>query len=157
MHCCHYTTSAPPPQKKKRHGKELAGTSGMLLASLSGATHQLHHRRRKSYSMMPHVGMDCMLALVSSQQLDSESGLNISAFMCGFICVCVCVWFVCMFVDANARGTPNHPVFHPVLFLPYSFLTFLSSVSLSFGHLASVNRPSDRSAQTAQSYWPVWL
>lgn len=50
------------------------------------------------------------------------------------LCVCVCV--VCVHVGVasvmqNARGTPNHPVFHPVLLLPYSFQPFLSSVSLS--------------------------
>lgn len=141
MHCCHYTTSAPPPQKKKRHGKELAGTSGMLLASLSGATHQLHHRRRKSYSMMPHVGMDCMLALVPSQQLDSESGLNISAFMCGFICVCVCVWFVCMFVDAECQGNPKPPSFSSCPF-PTVLFSDVSVICLS------LFRPSGFSEQT---------
>lgn len=79
---------------------------------------------------------------------EPESGLNTSAFMCGFICVCACAVCVHVCVPSlmqNARGTPNHPVFH-VLFLPYSFFVpFLSSASpslfLSFCHLASVNRP----------------
>lgn len=74
-----------------------------------------------------------------------------SIYVWVYLCVCVVCMHVCISsLMQNARGIPNHPVFHPVLFLPYSFLLFfllpfLSSVSLSlllsFGHLASVNRP----------------
>lgn len=126
--CPSHRTSSTTTEEEK--GEGIGTDRRMLLASFSNATHQLYHRRRKLAgrpSLTPHVGMDCtMLMLGQSQHLDSESGLNTSAFMCG--------WFVCMFVFLalmqNARGTPNHPVFHPVLFLPYSFFA-ISVICLS--------------------------
>lgn len=73
--------------------------------------------RKEQCCAMPHMGIDwTMLMMVQSQQLDSWSWLNTSAFRCEFICVCVVCVHVCVpSLMQNGRGIPNHSVCHPVL------------------------------------------
>lgn len=86
----------------------------------------------------------------------------LSVYVWVYLCACVVCAHVCVpSLMQNARGTPNHPVFHPVLFLPYFFFFCAISVICLFLPL-SLFLPSgfseqtpDRSVQTAQPYWSV--
>lgn len=51
------------------------------------------------------------------------------------VCVHVCI----LSLMQNGRGIPNHPLFHPVLFL--LDISVIPLTPFFFGHLASVNRP----------------
>ncbi len=150
------TTTAPTTTEEEKRGRSWQGqwdTAGVILWCHTAALPQKKKVGRMTlpYSMVPHGGMDCtMLMLVQSQHLDSESGLNTSAFMCGFICVRVCVCGLCACLcsqlNAECQGNPKPPSFSSCPFPTLLFfLPFLSSVSfsllLSFCHLASVNGP----------------
>lgn len=142
---CHHTSYATT-EEEKREG--LGRGSGMLLAH-SLVPHSSFTTEEESWQGDPVLLHDATQGYgLYHVSVGSEPAVGfwdwaeyLSIYVWVHLCV-VCVYVCAPSVTQNARGTPNHPVCHPV---PYSFYPFLSSVSLSpllwFCHLAPLKRP----------------